>query len=648
MCNENESIKLYKLPSTVTQTKDTAVDNTTVSQNTENNSVKLWQQSLPEVETINNTDIDVSELVKQYKDSPINVLDVLGINFSEKEVQELKTMLTDKKELKSFLNLIKENEALKSSDILAAMRNVKEYTPKGFFKRIGNVFKTAFKEGIGEAFELAKSETVYFAGKLGKNMDDVRTERQDFSSNAVVDVAETMTKLPETKVNIMHFAAKSQKDGSKLYTEQDVLKAKNIIVNNIDAADDFTANAVELESIQTKSGNIKYKGSTIINVGEKMTNNPKVKPTMYAVAKKSDMTDDCLINTTSNLAQNYAMAESIEYLATAKDKNGNDRFTAQSVSDESAYLRDKNKDFCVTYHDNLLDFTPHPELSGNDIISITHNVTEHPEIKPQVIDAIKNNLPNSQIREIARSMADNIKKSNNQPVVNQQARENEAGAQQTYRQESIQNTQPENKSASNQNVTTPIENTFNRAQVVSKTYTSNLNPNIINISTAAYADTETIQEATVINGQVYERSTVLNALTKKYGASAEKVLNAIEKDPGFIELMKQYNGNQVIINALVEDPYLITKIKKAGGSLSVNEIADIVKLCTDATSTDVMLQALQNYSPAEAMKITRQSKIFNLKDDTLNILSKASSTNTSKKSELEDLYMTGGKKEMIC
>ena len=88
MCNENESIKLYKLPSTVTQTKDTAVDNTTVSQNTENNSVKLWQQSLPEVETINNTDIDVSELVKQYKDSPINVLDVLGINFSEKEVQD--------------------------------------------------------------------------------------------------------------------------------------------------------------------------------------------------------------------------------------------------------------------------------------------------------------------------------------------------------------------------------------------------------------------------------------------------------------------------------------------------------------------------------------------------------------------------------
>ena len=136
-------------------------------------------------------------------------------------------------------------------------------------------------------------------------------------------------------------------------------------------------------------------------------------------------------------------------------------------------------------------------------------------------------------------------------------------------------------------------------------------------------------------------------MTKKYGTSAEKVLNAIEKDPTFIDLMKQYNGNQTIINSLVEDPYLIQKIKKTTSSLSINELADVIKLCTDSSSTEVMLAALESHNPQEAMMITKKSKIFNLKDDTLAILSKSNTSSDNKKNELEDLYFTGNRNKEI-
>lgn len=647
MSNEQDSLKLRIIPATVTQTNDTtSVTDNTVLQNSETSSIKIWKTTTLKEDSVNNFEnIDISELTKKYTKNPIGVISELGIKFNEKEINELKLILTDKKELKSFLNLIKENSALKTADILTAMQNVKEYKPKNFFKRVGNVIKTAFTDGIGEAYELAKSETVYYADKLGKNMNEVRTERQDFSSTTVVDISDTMTKQPETKENVMHFVVKENKDGSKLYTEQDVLQARTIIVNNINDADEFTANAAELESIQDTKGNIKYKGSTIINVDEKMIKNKDVKTTMFKVALKSDMTDEYLINTTSNLAQNHHMAAAIETLVTAKDHNGKDRFSAQSVSNESNYLKDKTEVFCNNYNDNVKEISRYNHVNGDDVLSITHTATERPEIKKSIINTLKNtNKTSEQLREAVSKLAEENYKKQDNSRQNYENITNEAKINKSTATTNAETSREETSFNKQKTVTAPIEKSINRY--------NRLRYNVLehnNVSERASIDTKkVIQEPTVINGQTYERKEVLRELTKKFGTSAEKVLSAIEKDPAFIDLMKQYNGNQVIINALVEDPYLITKIKKAGGSLSVNEIADIVKLCTDTTSTEVMLEALQNYSPTEAMKITRQSKIFNLKDDTLNILSKASSSATGKKSELENLYLTGGKKtEMI-
>ena len=121
----------------------------------------------------------------------------------------------------------------------------------------------------------------------------------------------------------------------------------------------------------------------------------------------------------------------------------------------------------------------------------------------------------------------------------------------------------------------------------------------------------------------------------------------MEENPDFIEIMKQYNGNTTILTALVNDPTLVTKIKKASASISINEMADVIKQCTDSSSTRVMINALESHNPAEAIAITKKSKIFNLKDDTIAILSRTNANNSDKKSELESLYQNGGKKREI-
>ena len=646
MSYEIDSSKYQIKPERSVQTNGTTSES--AAQNA--SSVEVFNNSLPTTEENKNNfeNIDIDELTKKYKKNPIAVLNELGINFDKNQIEQLKLFLKDKKSLKSFLNLIKENGSLKPGDIVAAVEKVSKYQPKNIGGRIGNFFKTLFKEGVSDAIEVAKSETVYYAGKLGENMDEVRTERQDFSSETVVDISDTMTQQPETKENVMHFVVKENKDGSKLYTEQDVLQARNIIVENPDDANEFTANAAELEAIQDTNGNIKYKGSTIINVDEKMIKNKEVKSTMMNVAKKSDMTDEYLINTTDNLAKNHAMADAIDFLATAKDENGKDRFSAQNVSTESTYLKDKVRDFCDKYIDDIKEIASHSHITGDDAIRITHNTTEHPEIKQSVIEALRNKKNTSeQVREYAHKLANKIKNEEQQNEQNSAVSESRQNTATVIESNKI-NKQNKNTTET-KNTTTPISNSG--ADVSSKI--NFLKQSQVGIAPVQqnFALDETnaanITERAVIGGQVYERSVVLKALTKKFGTAAEKVLNAIEKDPSFIDLMKQYNGNQVIVNALIDDPYLVTKIKKAGGSLSINEIADIVKLCTDATSTDVMLEALQNYSPAEAMKITRQSKIFNMKDDALSILSKSGSSVTSKKNQLEELYFTGGKRTEI-
>lgn len=602
-------------------------------------SLNIFQKTLPDAQTnkVKLSEIDVDALVKKYKKNPFDALNELGIEFSDKEKEELKELLSSKKKLKSFLTLVKENAALKPGDVMSAMRNVKKYTPKSFFKRIGNVIKTAFTEGVSEAIDLAKSETVHYAGKLGNNMNEIRSERTDFTSDAVADVGDTITQKPEIKENVMHFVTKDNKDGSKVYTENDVIQARDVIVENIDDADEFTANAVELETIQNDSGFVKYKGSTIVDVGEKMIKNKEVKSTMMNVAKKSDMTDEYLVGTTSNLAKNHYMADAIDYMATAKKQDGKDLFTAKGLYGESGYLVDKNQQCCYSYSENIKEIAKNKNLSGENISAIARDITNHPEIREEVLAKVHSkDMSGTDIEKYSRYCASKAETN----AKNTTAADTEAQTLNAALKSNNTNTEPVN--GNNKNTSNPI------AAAYKKTVKSgNTTANILNqAQTGLEKDERAIVQKAVINGETYERNEVLRELRKKYGVSAEKVLNRIEADSSFIEVLKQYNGNKTIIAALVEDPHLISKIKKVSGSISVNELADVVKLCTDSGSTQVMLEALQSSSVQEAIKITKKSKIFNLKDDTMEILASSSSI-VHKKNEIEELYLNSGKKKEL-
>lgn len=625
----DSSIKRYSYPVSYTSQTDSIAAN-------DSTSLQVYGANLPEAdqaqqEETKTRNFDIDELVKKYKDDPSKILDELGINFTEEQKKELESLIKDKKSLRSFLN-IAQNKDLNAADIFEGMKKTVGKKASGIFSRIKNVVKTMFKEGFDEAVELAKSETAYYADQLGENMQEIRAERKEFSSANVADIADVVTINQEIKDDVMHFVQKENTDGSHLYTEQDVTKATEILEENPDDADNFTANAAELESIKTTNGQIKYKGSTIIDVDEKMIKNKDVQSTMMDVAKKSDMTDKYLIETTSNLAKNHDMADAISFLVKAKDKDGKDKFRAVSIVNESKYLVSKSRKNIERYIEDVRDFIKHEKLSGDNVLDLVHTTTANPDIKNSVIEKINNsNLSGNEIVEFAASASQNTQQENNISTIKESV---------NYDAQIIE---PENNSTI---VTNPVrarknEETNKFKFQIGQNFKTALNTQTEN-------ETATINgPTTVIYGKTYERSKVLNGLYKRFGTISEKILQKMEEDPNFIEIMKQYNGNTTILTALVNDPTLVTKIKKASASISINEMADVIKQCTDSSSTRVMINALESHNPAEAIAITKKSKIFNLKDDTIAILSRTNANNSDKKSELESLYQNGGKKREI-
>lgn len=100
--------------------------------NNETSAVQLYNSSQPqgystEVEkTAVKKGINVEELTKKYKKNPADVLSVIGIEFDESQIKELKSLLTDEKHLEAFLN-IAEKENLNADDIMAGVRKSKDF-----------------------------------------------------------------------------------------------------------------------------------------------------------------------------------------------------------------------------------------------------------------------------------------------------------------------------------------------------------------------------------------------------------------------------------------------------------------------------------------------------------------------------------------
>lgn len=564
-------------------------------------SIQVFNSSLPDTEAstdkvekeiVFNRNFDIDELVKKYKKDPSKILDELGINFSEEQKKELESLINDKKSLKSFLEIAKQDK-LNATDIFEGMKKTVEKKSSGFFKRIGNVVKTLFKEGVSEAVDLAKSEKVYYADKLGSNMNEIREEREDFSSQGVANVAQSVTDTPEIKDSTMHFVQKNESAGKKLYSETDVTRAVEIMEEAPKEADKFCANAVELEAVKDPNNNIKYKGSTIINVSERMTKNEELKSTMMAVAKKSDMNDEYLDNTTDNLFKNPDMNDSVMFTATAKNEDGTDRFSAQQVCTTSQHLVDKDTQYCQNYASNVREISSYKQLSSDKVLSTTQSVTQNPESKTKILSELNLNENNKNT---------NTKSSTVQNGVSYKSMP-ESESQTYYWRTSAQNS--------------------NNKQ--------NTNTNTINL-----------------DGQNYPRNSVLHVLKRKYGSSvAEMILSKMENNQKFIEYVKQYGDQKEIIEALIKDETKVQKLKSASASIDNTKLAEMLKLATNETSTNNLIAFTEKYGSATAIKMTRESKFNNAEEATANILSKSTLDSSTKKEKIEELLCGTAKKTSV-
>lgn len=477
---------------------------------------------------------DIDELIKKHKKNPAAVLNEIGINFSPEERKELEALLKDKKSLNAFLEIAKEG-SLNPQDILAAMKLVAGREAPGFFKRIGNAFKTLFKEGIAEAIKLVKSEKVYYSEKLSGNMGKIREEREDFSSEGLAQIGQSVTDTPKIKDNVMHFVTKKEVDGQHLYTEADNLKATEIMSNKPQDADFFTNNAVELESIKDDKGRCRYSGSTIIDVDEKMINNKDLQPTMMKTAYKSDMNDDYLIGITDNLVENPEIKDSLNRFLDQKDNDGKDTFSAGDVYGQTT----------------------------------------------------KETIQSSPWANAATSVND----------------------------------QPQNVSAYGLKTNNPILQSKSKNNIPKETYSSSN----------------------------YQRDIILKHLQRKYGASAEKILQKMEENRAFIDLLKKYGGNRDIVEALIKDVSLVNKITRSSASITNDQLGNIVKLCSNPEKTEIMLNSIGKFGPMKAISMSEKITGTENSKRVLDILNESTTDSTSKKEKIDDaIYGKGEERAFIC
>ena len=559
--------------------------------------------------------IDKKSLIKKYKDNPLGIIKELGIEFTPEELKQLQVLLKDKKSLQILVNII-DKKNLSPKDIIAALEHES--------KRKGSWFGKRWFIRITQG----RSEHEIKADNFSEEMSEVRESRQDLSTNSVVDIADANEKTPKNKENVMHFVKTKRKNGEPVYSEENINKAVGYIKEKPDNAEELVSVTTELENITDENGAPKYTGTTMLNVGIRSVENPKLKETNLKAAHKSDMIDEYLENITKNLYENPNMQGVIDYSLDAKNQDGSDKFSASNINVESNQLVDKNVNYCNSYLDNIETLSRYGNLSSDDIVTITENITSHPEIYNDVISKINSGtMSSSEIAEYSSQCAqaaenESYVSTSTQNGINITPDSNNNDYQYEYKQ----NTEVENK-----------DNTLPKTNAITN---KKDNPIDILLNNCEISDKDEQNSDTVIqiDGKYYSKDKIEESLYRKFGTISKGLLNKIIADPNFIKTIKQYSGNKAILEALINNPDLIDKINSAAGSLSNKERAEILSLCTDTCSTNIMIMALETGSVTDAIRTTKMARITNSKDDTLSILTAKNKSNSNKRKELQKLY----------
>ena len=627
MTKLGNSLTTYKKITTPTPATATNVSETTnktaapKAVNTSNVENPFENKKTAEQRKESKRNINFDTLYEKYKKNPSAVLKELGL---PADSEELKAMLKDDNALKVLLT-IAEKENLTAGDLKAAFLNVMNEKPSNFFKRAWSWLTNGFR-----------SEREVNADRLSTNMNDIRRVRgEEFSTEIVIEISIYAGDDENRKANAMHFVEKQSEKDKFLYSEGNVRSAIKFMDENPEMADQFVINTTELESIKDVKGAPRYNGDTNISVGARMTKHAELAQTMKKAAHKSDMTNEYLENITNNLAQNPYMQGAIEFSLDAKKADGTDRFSACSINTESNQLVNQNEEFCNNYENNLRKISQYENLTSEEIVSISESITKKPEIANEVISKIESGkMTGKEIAEYAENIANGKntkvetinKEQNETATITSETTTAESNNKQTTQQAETQKQQAERNFNNKTNTTQNCEN----SQAKDEQITTNNN-----------------NESIVIAGVAYNAEELKRSFETQFGSLSDEVLTAVQKDPKKLDVIKQYANNPVIIKAYLDDNSFFAKIKTTT-QLSKSELEDVLSLCTDESSKELMLAALEQGSASYALKTVRYAKITNSKDDAHEILSSKTMGAELKKNKLNELYGMGTRSEFCA
>ena len=610
------------------------------------------KRELFDIKQIHPDIIDIEKLTEIYENNPKDILNELDF-FDDNDKEFLNALIHNKKDLSAFLNILN-NENLNKDDIIAAMKKVDEKTTDGIdgcVSIIMNVIKKAYKDGLSEAVELAKGEKVYYSKHLSNNMDEIRKIREDFSSEGLVDCADLFINNEEIKNYGMHFITKDEIAGKKLYDENSVLKAIETMAQNPKDAELFRNNAIELENIKDENGDIRYKGSTIVDVDTKMIENKDLQPTMMKTAYKSDMNDEYLLGITDNLVQNPEMDYALNAFLDCKDVNGNDKFSAENLFAQTSYMVDKKPETIQTYCNNTLELAQYPNISGDDIVTAAETVTNYPQSKESVYSSLYSNSQNSSNNNPNNNSAVTTHKTNRQqtiPIQNQQT---------TQYPQTQDNTDTASKNppdiVSNQMQKSKKQETAQKSATVSnpivnkkekdKPKTNTNNNYSKNTTSKPHPQTLQTEAETKTKEEIKKEETkqakqeISQYLYKKYGASSDLILKKLEENPAFLSIIEKYGNNKAIIVSLIKNPNSITKITSMSPSITTDQLATFLKLCTNTEKTDTIIKLIQSFGPQKALRLAEKANYSNNHKDILDILDKNTLKLENKKETIESI-----------
>jgi len=563
------------------------------------------QNTPKEVETEENQyRFNSEEMYEKYKRNPTEILDKLGINFTEEQISKLQTVLKDKKALRAFLT-IAEKENLTAEDTFAAFESVMNKKSSNIFKR-GWIWIT----------NGGKSEREVHARDLSTNMSTVREIRGDeLTTRTVVSIGEYASQGENERENVMHFVEQKNDKDEFIYSEQNIIDATAYMIENPEETNNFVSNVMSIESIRNEKGENKYNGDTNISVGRRMTDNPKLAGTMRKTANKSDMTAEYLENITANLEKNPHMQKSIEFSLDAKNDDGTDRFTANSINTESYQLVDKNEAYCARFEANLRELAQYGNITAEDIVTIADNVTKHPEIKNDVISKIQSGtMTSSEIAEYTNTYAEEHTSEANYGAVS------ENNATPNYSSTEVE----KEEAGATENVN---NNTNPEIYEI-------LTQNEDNIEEEAEAEPETKIE---YDGQIYSKEEFKERYKEQFGTLTDSVIEAIMKDPNCIEFIQNYSLNRDILEAYLKEPELVKSFVKTG--MSKAQLSEVLSICNNKTTQDIMLLAIDSgYDITAAIKYVKMAKITNSGDDVMAILRNTTTSPSIKHKKINQLF----------